>query len=257
MNKFLTFQGTQPVYLGDIDFMQNAASAALKQLAQALMDSADEPLNAILQGVIITQLDENTVQYSSGVVIINGEVLPVAGGTISAVVGNALYFHVVSTLSGERTFKDGQSHQCYDTRSAILDTNSTGGIALSSLKRFNDPASNHEYSNTGATGSMKNGKLIRKNGFWFFDVYYDVEDGSSQDIGSLSFYGLSEAHLDSIPVPHYFAVPMVIDEGENRYINWAFCSLSKSGSTAYLSFYANSTPVHTGTGRCAAMIPAF
>ena len=29
MNKFLTFQGEQPIYLGDIDFMQDNSRAAI------------------------------------------------------------------------------------------------------------------------------------------------------------------------------------------------------------------------------------
>ena len=36
MNKFLTFPGKQPVYLGDIDFMQSAVGSAFENLMKAI-----------------------------------------------------------------------------------------------------------------------------------------------------------------------------------------------------------------------------
>ena len=201
MNKFLTFAGTQPVYLGDIDFVQNAAGAAFTQLARALMNSVSDSMNAILQGVDITRISNSEVSYSAGVVVINGEILPVAGETISAGVSDELYFHVVSVLSGDRTFKDGNTHECYDTRSAVLNTVSSGGVALSSVERFqvNDDA---VYTDGNGEGIAVSGKLIRKNGFWFIEFSLSEIEGGSMD-GSLSFSvsDADRATLDGIKFP--------------------------------------------------------
>ena len=201
MNKFLTFAGTQPVYLGDIDFVQNAAGAAFTQLARALMNSVSDSMNAILQGVDITRISNSEVSYSAGVVVINGEILPVAGETISSGVSDELYFHVVSVLSGDRTFKDGNTHECYDTRSAVLNTVSSGGVALSSVERFqvNDDA---VYTDGNGEGIAVSGKLIRKNGFWFAEFALSEIEGGSMD-GSLSFSvsDADRATLEGIKFP--------------------------------------------------------
>ena len=39
MDKFLTFEGQQPIYLGDIDFLQNASLKTLQTFFQGLTDS--------------------------------------------------------------------------------------------------------------------------------------------------------------------------------------------------------------------------
>ena len=111
MNRFLTFTGVQPVFLGDVDFMQDAAANGFKQLARALMGSGDEAMNAILQGVKITSAAGNLYSWTAGVVVLNGELLPIAAGSVNAIDRDHLYFHVVSTLSGERTFEDQETHE--------------------------------------------------------------------------------------------------------------------------------------------------
>ena len=176
MNKFLTFAGTQPVYLGDIDFMQTAAANAVKQLARALMDSGSDSLNAILQGVEL-QWNSSTLTITPGVVVLDGELLPFEGVTLQA--PSSLYFHIESTLSGERTFKDGESHQCHETRKAIINTTSTGGIIVGNVPRLHVPSDDVEYDYTSSNGFITGGKLIKKNGFWYLELEVDVSEESS------------------------------------------------------------------------------
>lgn len=176
MNKFLTFAGTQPVYLGDIDFMQAAAANAVKQLGRSLMDADSDTFNAILQGVEL-QWNSSTLTITPGVVVLDGELLPFEGVTLVAPQG--YYFHIESTFSGERTFKDGDTHQCYETRKAVINDISDGGIAVQNVPRLHTPSDDREYNYYSINGFITGAKLIKKNGFWYLEVEVNVPEASS------------------------------------------------------------------------------
>lgn len=116
MNKFLTYPGKQPVYLGDIDFMQTAAREAFQNLLKGYTGRNDA--NAILYGVDVSIVN-NTISWTAGVVSIAGEILPVEAGTVGGSSGPA-YFTIVSASGGPRTFGDGNQHDCWETRSATI-----------------------------------------------------------------------------------------------------------------------------------------
>lgn len=103
MNKLLTFPGLQPIYLGDIDFLQESVRDSFVQLLRGLT-GADKP-NCILQ--------EATVD-KDGVACVDGEIVPYKAyfgtdiGTPS--------IRVVTVLEGERTFKNGDVHACHERR---------------------------------------------------------------------------------------------------------------------------------------------
>ena len=80
MNKFLTFQGQQPLYLGDVDFASQAIRDAFKMVLQGLTGSSDA--NAILRGVV-PDVRSSTVFFSAGVVSIEGEILPVEASSVT------------------------------------------------------------------------------------------------------------------------------------------------------------------------------
>lgn len=122
MDKFLTFPGQQPIYLGDIDFMQTAVGNALKNLLISYTGNADG--SAILAGVELS-VDGADISWTEGVVAIEGDILPVAAGTITGGASSTLYFNVVATLSGSRTMKDGTVRQCWQTKSAVVTTEAT------------------------------------------------------------------------------------------------------------------------------------
>ena len=122
MDKFLTFPGQQPIYLGDIDFMQTAVGNALKNLLISYTGNADG--SAILAGVEITKT-ETDVSWSEGVIAIDGDIIPVAAGSITGGASSDLYFQVITTLSGSRTMKDGTVRQCWQSKSATLTTTET------------------------------------------------------------------------------------------------------------------------------------
>ena len=187
MNKLLTFSGAQPIYLGDIDFLQDASAQMETCLARALMGDGSNTLNAILQGVEFSY-GSGLISWTAGVVVLNGEILPIAAGSISGAQGDLIYFHVSSVLSGNRIFKDGESHQCWDTRTATISKTAQGGIPVSSTPRY-----------------ITNASLIRKNGLYFIDLQLTlpstVEAGS---LGTVDFDGLSASDISAITnVPFY------------------------------------------------------
>lgn len=169
MDKFLTFPGQQPIYLGDIDFMQESVRQALKNLL--ISYTGDPDGTAILTGVEVIKEGQD-VSWTDGVIAIEGDILPVAGGSITGGADSTLYFQVVSTLSGTRTMKDGTVRQCYQTNVAQVVTTVTdypvpsfrragGTSAQAVVYGFEDTPSN-TYSPTYA-------RLANCGGAWILD----------------------------------------------------------------------------------------
>ena len=271
MNKFLTFTGNQPVYLGDIDFMQNAASAAFKQLLRGILNSpSDDGMNAIIQGVEIAYDGNGTWSWTDGVVVLGGELLPIAAGSISAGTTGELYLHVYSTLSGPRTFKNGQSHDCYDTRTAIINTTSEDGVAVSTIARLQRSADevydNNYYIIVSGTSRILDSspRLIRKSGLWFLDIAFSVESEEDPDIlvGEIQFMDLRPDHLSQISSTT-FSIPVVLCSGSDPQVcgqQLLSCTVTKDdydmmGVT--FSFFLAGSQTASGQGRLQALLPIF
>lgn len=105
MNKFLTFPGLQPIYLGDIDFLQESVRDAFVLLLKGLTGH-DSP-RCILK--------EATLQ-SDGAICFDGEILPLKYGSVT----NQSVYKIESAFSGQRVFKNQDSHACYETRYVIV-----------------------------------------------------------------------------------------------------------------------------------------
>lgn len=260
MNKLLTYAGTMPVYLGDIDFMQDAAGSAINQLVRALMDSGDGSLNAILQGVEISRPDTHVFAWTAGVVVINGEILPIEAGSVSTLSLGNLYFHVNSTLSGDRTFKDGQTHQCHDTRSAVINTTSSGGIAVSSVPRLHEEVvvDDHVYAAASVSGAIGPSKLIRKSGLWFVDLSISLGSTGVETIGSAVFSNLSDVNYGEMEETSFYDTLLIRGVGVTG--NEPFrCEIVKSSSnntvTLQLDFLAASQVA--GGAKYQALIPVW
>ena len=106
MDKFLTFPGVQPVYLNDIDFMQESVREAFRQLLQGLTGQD-------LPNCILVQ----PTASKDGVICFEGEIMPYK--FYSGLVSGALCLRIETAYSGSRTFKDGSSHNCYETRYVV------------------------------------------------------------------------------------------------------------------------------------------
>lgn len=163
MNKFLTFQGQQPLYLGDVDFASQAIRDAFKLVLRGLTGS--DSANAILRGVA-PSTRSSTVVFSAGVVSIDGEILPVDVSTISGTLSDTFYLRIKSTYGGSRTFKDGETHSCWETRSVEV-TKDVTDYPLSAFRRL-----------VGGFGSQKwhyeddaaNFNLVRTGPVWLVTI---------------------------------------------------------------------------------------
>lgn len=263
MNKLLTYTGVMPVFLGDINFMQDAAADAFKKLARALMNSESDSLNAILQGVEITT-DGQDVSWSAGIVVINGEILPVAAGSASAQGPSELYLHINSVLSGGRTFKDGTTHQCYDTRSAIINTTSTDGVALDTLSRLHEDVVVDDQVYIGSRVlAITTGNLIRKSGLWFMDINFTIPEDYSPlaGIGAISF-DLSARHYEMITNAEFIVEIYLYNTTDGWQKQPLKCTITKSsdpGSTSVtIRFeYVNGEQVANGSGSIQMLLPLF
>lgn len=105
MNKFLTFQGEQPVYLGDVDFMQEAVRQSFLQLLVGLTGQSDP--SCILK---------MATSQEDGVICLHGEIMPYKAYT--GTMAGLYSYTVVSSYSGSRVFKNGETHQCHEVRYA-------------------------------------------------------------------------------------------------------------------------------------------
>lgn len=217
MNRLLTFAGQQPIYLGDFDFMQDASKGMFACIARALMNQESDTLNAILQGVNIQYAySDQQYEWDAGVVVLNGEVLPVLAGSLSGRVGTSLYFHVSEETSGERVLKDGTTRNCWATRYAYINGNRTGGVSVASVERLHKNENQEEdsddvvYIGTTSSPLFSSGKLIRKNGFWFCDIVMAITEATYSTFGSISFSGLSAEHVAELRLKSFtFLIPLM------------------------------------------------
>ena len=106
MNKYLTFPGLQPVYLGDIDFLQESVRSSFMMLLRGLTGQ-DNP-----RCIIAAATPEK-----DGVICFDGEILPLK--YYSGPISTSLVYQIESSYSGERTFKNGETQNCYETRYVI------------------------------------------------------------------------------------------------------------------------------------------
>jgi len=151
MDKYLTFPGKQPVFLGDIDFMQDAVSDAFAQLLKGYT-GLDSP-TAILHG-IVTSEGSGVFSWTAGVVCLAGEILPVPSGSISGGNGGPYYFSIVTEHSGEREMGDGIIRPVLQSRHAEI-TETSSDYPMAGMIRINpvDIYSPGVYDFTGFSNS--------------------------------------------------------------------------------------------------------
>lgn len=268
MNKLLTYAGQQPIYLGDIDFLQDSAGSMLTCLARALMNQGSDSLNAILQGVILSQQTQTHISWTAGVVVINGEILPVPAGTVRGTLGTtSLYFHVEEEQTGTRTFKDGEEHACWATRTATITAESSGGVAVSGVTRLHVESDDATYEGTSASANITSASLIKKDGLWYIDAHVSLESGSYTTIGSVSFNILNSAHGAELSQKHFY-LPLILEQatrvGETVTVTVnilpvyvSFNEYSGVGVTMTLSFNATAPTSAGGAGDLKTLLPLF
>lgn len=245
MNRYLTYAGQQPVYLGDINFMQDAVRGGFTQLARAIMNSGSDTMNAILQGIEFSRESSSSVSWTAGIVMLNGELFAVAAGTASVEESDPLYFNVNVSLSGARTFKDGQTHGCFQIRTATIDDyQDDGGVDVSTVDRLHVAAEVDDriYEGSLDGGYATSARLVRRSGIWFIDIPMEVPSSSDSTLADVYFYNILPAHLATleymvIPTMLFYysnggaaiglAVVTIMKHTDNRYVH---VTIERSGS---------------------------
>lgn len=170
MDKFLTFQGLQPIWLGDFNFMQKAAGDAFANLTKAI--SGHDSI--IISGCDVS-FDTQKMIYSwtDGIVVLDGEILPIWSGSarLQSSSSKAVYFDIIRSfpIEGERIFKDGTEHSCYEEREATLTQSKTKWIYSPDFPRLILGEKEIASFVSDVDGIEMSARLIRRN-----DSYYLV-----------------------------------------------------------------------------------
>lgn len=134
MDKFLTHQGQQPIWLGDFDFFDKAVRDTFANLVKFIAGNervvflTDPGIELFSPGDGLSGL-----KWNDTAVLLDGEILPMpAGQTSVSVVAQSKVFITVSRTyddAGTRTMKSGDKVDCYEIRKAsfVLDTESKEG----------------------------------------------------------------------------------------------------------------------------------
>lgn len=117
MNRFVTKEGGQPIFLEDLDFMQDSVVANISELITSLAGTD----NCILSGCEI--IDDYKI--TGGTILFNGEILPFPGKTLYDSTDYYLRRETNYLNGGERTLKNGSVVQCYERVSVAAVTTPT------------------------------------------------------------------------------------------------------------------------------------
>lgn len=150
MNKLLTFQGEQPIYLGDLDFMQEAVRQSFLQLLVGLTGLSSP--SCILK---------KATDQEDGVICLEGEIMPYK--KYAGTSGGSYAYSVVSSYGGSRVFRNGETHECHETRYA-QESATIGGKIMPTLdellltrvavQRFTEVASRGVYIKHSVLGNL-------------------------------------------------------------------------------------------------------
>lgn len=116
MNKYLIYEGGQPVYLNDLDFLQNSFADTVKGLCSALKFGEK---NILMNDPVSTAESGGNTTYTialGGYVAIGDEVYPIQAGSLTVPTSQPVYFVVVSEKYQAETLSNNMEVQVYERR---------------------------------------------------------------------------------------------------------------------------------------------
>lgn len=129
MNNYLIYEGNQPVYLDDLQFINQATLDALTGIVEGIQQ-INSPV--ILYGCDITSVPassgQTTYSNTAGYVSVLGEVYPVKAGSVTTSTGANLYWEIVTEKDGLRRLGNGTEQYVYEKKYIRLA--STGSILV-------------------------------------------------------------------------------------------------------------------------------
>ena len=265
MDRLLTFEGRQPIWLDDIDFLQDSFAGEIARLVEGLVPADNIPDVVILKGCE-KELVDSTVTFNSGIIYCKGEILRVTAS--SANLSPDYVFNLVQEVdsSGDRILQDTEENvSCYIKRSAVISrlkvssTNILGfyskSIRLADLlEQKYGKAEEVLYEGGGESdGATSHFKLVR-NGSSFtlignfngldLDFEFDVSDKyASEHLGDSHLNGEDWNTGKSYGVA---AIYIEDDGGNKKYICAPVCVYAEpardfSYTTLYVRIFAPST----------------
>lgn len=116
MNKYLIYEGGQPVYLDDFAFLQSSFTDVIKGLCSALKFGEK---NILLRDPVTTVLSGTNTIYtvaSGGYIVIGDEIYPIQAGELVVPTSQAVYFVVTSEKYQSETLSNNTEVQVYERR---------------------------------------------------------------------------------------------------------------------------------------------
>ena len=183
MDRFLTFEGRQPIWLDDFNFMQDAVESDFKKLVDSLLEALDYDGSSavILSGCKPSSEYTATTTYTEGVIYSNGKLLKVKQSIVSNrnnPPGSRLTFTVRKEYdtAGDRTMIDsGEEKSCYEKPVATL-TRTDSGPDLVRLANLIWNKYGEKVLYDGKLGECRF-RLVRKDGTCFLSGRFDTEGG--------------------------------------------------------------------------------
>lgn len=183
MDRFLTFEGRQPIWLDDFNFMQDAVESDIKKLVDSLLEALDYDGTSavILSGCKTSSEYSATSTYTEGVIYSNGKLLKVKQSTVSNrnnLPGSYLTFTVNKEYdtAGDRTMIDsGEEKSCYEKPVAAL-TRTNSGPHLVRLMNLIRRKYGEKLLYEGTLDGFKF-RLVRKDETYFLSGRFATEGG--------------------------------------------------------------------------------
>lgn len=116
MNKYLIYEGGQPVYLNDLDFIQQSTADALKAICSGFKFGLD---NILLSDSVITSISGSNTEYTvtgNGYIVMGDEVYPILSGSLTVPTDQPVYWVVVSEKYQNETLANNTEVPVYERR---------------------------------------------------------------------------------------------------------------------------------------------
>ena len=143
MNRFLTHTGRQPIWLDDLNFIQDSFADEVKKLVQGIVGLNNDPV--ILTGCELTTNEDGSYRISEGIIYYDGELFRLEDNTYTTLVNLCFIKNITFDDSGNRVLLDsGEDVSCYSIRKIHLEVrkiiNGRPGLAPTFIgcKRLSD-----------------------------------------------------------------------------------------------------------------------
>ena len=119
MNRFLTHTGRQPIWLDDLNFIQDSFADEVKKLVQGIVGLKNDPV--ILSGCEVSMNEDGTYKVSEGIIYLNGDILRLQEGSYPQIDTLRIREDISYDSNGDRTLLETSDVvSCYECKAAEL-----------------------------------------------------------------------------------------------------------------------------------------